>query len=43
MKLKLFGGRGAPACQRVQLNGPEVTYASERLGFALYELLLTLA
>jgi hypothetical protein len=22
--------------QRVQLNGPEMTYASEKLGFALY-------
>ncbi len=27
----------ADMAQRVQLNGPEVTYASEKLGFALYK------
>ena len=26
----------ADVTQQVQLNGPEVTYASEKLGFALY-------
>jgi hypothetical protein len=27
----------ADMAQRVQLNGPEVTYASEKLGHALYK------
>jgi hypothetical protein len=27
----------ADMAQRVQLNGPEVTHASEKLGFALYK------
>jgi hypothetical protein len=27
----------ADMAQRVKLNGPEVTYASEKLGFALYK------
>ena len=27
----------ADTAQRVQLNGPEVTYASEKLGHALYK------
>lgn len=27
----------ADMAQRVQLNGPEVTYAGEKLGFALYK------
>jgi hypothetical protein len=27
----------ADMAQRVQLNGPEVTYASEKLGLALYK------
>jgi hypothetical protein len=27
----------ADMAQRVQLNGPEITYASEKLGWALYK------